>query len=156
MEAKTEKKGNIIDAFVGGARNGFKIGTNSMVPNIIFGFAVISILNLTGLMEIIGKVFTPIMGIFGLPGVAATAWMAIFVSMGGAAGVIAGLFTAGQMTSAQVAIMLPALLLSGAQVQFMGRMLGTAELDTKYYPHMFTIATVNGIIAMLIMNYFID
>lgn len=97
MEAKTEKKGNIIDAFVGGARNGFKIGTNSMVPNIIFGFAVISILNLTGLMEIIGKVFTPIMGIFGLPGVAATAWMAIFVSMGGAAGVIAGLFTAGQM-----------------------------------------------------------
>lgn len=89
MEAKTEKKGNIIDAFVGGARNGFKIGTNSMVPNIIFGFAVISILNLTGLMEIIGKVFTPIMGIFGLPGVAATAWMAIFVSMGGAAGVIA-------------------------------------------------------------------
>ena len=122
MEAKTEKKGNIIDAFVGGARNGFKIGTNSMVPNIIFGFAVISILNLTGLMEIIGKVFTPIMGIFGLPGVAATAWMAIFVSMGGAAG---------------------------------GRMLGTAELDTKYYPHMFTIATVNGIIAMLIMNYFI-
>ena len=149
MEAKTEKKGNIIDAFVGGARNGFKIGTNSMVPNIIFGFAVISILNLTGLMEIIGKVFTPIMGIFGLPGVAATAWMAIFVSMGGAAGVIAGLFTAGQMTSAQVAIMLPALLLSGAQV------LGTAELDTKYYPHMFTIATVNGIIAMLIMNYFI-
>lgn len=47
MEAKTEKKGNIIDAFVGGARNGFKIGTNSMVPNIIFGFAVISILNLT-------------------------------------------------------------------------------------------------------------
>ena len=110
MEAKTEKKGNIIDAFVGGARNGFKIGTNSMVPNIIFGFAVISILNLTGLMEIIGKVFTPIMGIFGLPGVAATAWMAIFVSMGGAAGVIAGLFTAGQMTSAQVAIMLPALL----------------------------------------------
>ena len=58
MEAKTEKKGNIIDAFVGGARNGFKIGTNSMVPNIIFGFAVISILNLTGLMEIIGKVFT--------------------------------------------------------------------------------------------------
>ena len=28
MEAKTEKKGNIIDAFVGGARNGFKIGTN--------------------------------------------------------------------------------------------------------------------------------
>lgn len=154
MEAKTEKKGNIIDAFVGGARNGFKIGTNSMVPNIIFGFAVISILNLTGLMEIIGKVFTPIMGIFGLPGVAATAWMAIFVSMEEPR-CYRRTFTAGQMTSAQVAIMLPALLLSGAQVQFMGRMLGTAELDTKYYPHMFTIATVNGIIAMLIMNYFI-
>lgn len=150
-----EKKGNFIDAFIGGARNGFNIGVNSMVPNIIFGFAVISILNLTGLMDIIGKICTPVMGIFGLPGVAATAIMAIFVSMGGAAGVIAGLATAGQMNEAQVAIMLPALLLGGAQIQFMGRMLGTAELKTKYYPLMFGIATLNALVAMLIMNYFI-
>lgn len=155
MSKKNENKGNIIDAFVGGARNGFQIGINSMLPNILFGFAIISILNLTGLMEIIGKIFTPIMGIFGLPGVAATALMSIFVSMGGAAGVIAGLFTAGQMTETHVAIMLPALLLAGAQLQFMGRMLGTAELKTKYYPHMFGIATFNGLAAMLIMNYFI-
>lgn len=154
MEAK-EKKGNIIDAFVGGCRNGFQIGINSMVPNIIFGFAIISILNLTGLMEIIGKIFSPIMAVFGLPGVAATALMAIFVSMGGGAGVIAGLYTAGQMTEAQVAIMLPALLLSGAQIQFMGRMLGTAELKTKYYPHMFAVATFNGLVAMLLMNWFV-
>lgn len=155
MDVKEKKKGNFIDAFVGGARDGFQIGMNSMVPNIIFGFAIISILNLTGLMDVIGNIFTPIMGIFGLPGVAATALMAIFVSMGGAAGVIAGLFTAGHMTEVQVAIMLPALLLSGAQLQFMGRMLGTAELKTKYYPHMFIIATFNGLVAMLIMNYFI-
>ncbi|EQL07424.1 hypothetical protein QE1_2831 [Clostridioides difficile CD86] len=47
------------------------------------------------------------------------------------------------------------LLLSGAQIQFMGRLLGTAELKTKYYPHMFVIATLNGCIAMLIMNYFV-
>lgn len=154
MEKKA-KRGNFIDAFIGGARNGFNIGINSMVPNIIFGFAVIAILNLTGLMDIIGKVFAPIMGIFGLPGAAAAAIMAIFVSMGGAAGVIAGLFTAGQLNEAQVAILLPALLLAGAQLQFMGRMLGTAELKTKYYPLMFAVATGNGIVAMLIMNYFI-
>ena len=95
------------------------------------------------------------MSIFGLPGVAATAIMTIFISMGGASGVIAGLFTAGQISQAHVAILLPMLLLSGAQIQFMGRLLGTAELKTKYYPHMFVIATLNGCIAMLIMNYFV-
>ena len=154
-EQAKAKKGNVIDAFVGGARNGLGIGFNSMLPNIIFGFALTQILHLTGLTEVISVVFAPIMSIFGLPGAAATAIMTIFLSMGGAAGVIAGLFTSGQLTEPQVAILLPALLLAGAQIQFMGRLLGTAELKTKYYPHMFAIATLNGCIAMLIMNYFI-
>ena len=136
------KRGNVIDAFVDGARNGLKIAFNSMLPNTLFGFTLTIILNLTGLADVIGVVFAPVMRIFGLPGVAATAVMAIFLSMGGAAGVIAGLFTAG-------------LLLSGAQIQFMGRLLGTADLKTKYYPHMFVTATLNGCVAMLIMNYFI-
>ena len=144
------KRGNVIDAFVDGARNGLKIAFNSMLPNTLFGFTLTIILNLTGLADVIGVVFAPVMRIFGLPAV-----MAIFLSMGGAAGVIAGLFTAGQLTEPQVAILLPALLLSGAQIQFMGRLLGTADLKTKYYPHMFVTATLNGCVAMLIMNYFI-
>ena len=106
------KRGNVIDAFVDGARNGLKIAFNSMLPNTLFGFTLTIILNLTGLADVIGVVFAPVMRIFGLPGVAATAVMAIFLSMGGAAGVIAGLFTAGQLTEPQVAILLPALLLS--------------------------------------------
>ena len=146
------KRGNVIDAFVDGARNGLKIAFNSMLPNTLFGFTLTIILNLTGLADVIGVVFAPVMRIFGLP---ATAVMAIFLSMGGAAGVIAGLFTAGQLTEPQVAILLPALLLSGAQIQFMGRLLGTADLKTRYYPHMFVTATLNGCVAMLIMNYFI-
>ena len=149
------KRGNVIDAFVDGARNGLKIAFNSMLPNTLFGFTLTIILNLTGLADVIGVVFAPVMRFFGLPGVAATAVMAIFLSMGGAAGVIAGLFTAGQLTEPQVAILLPALLLSGAQIQFMGRLLGTADLKTKYYPHMFVTDTLNGCVAMLIMNYFI-
>ncbi len=154
-EQAKAKKGNIIDAFVGGARNGLNIGFSSMIPNTIFGFTLTSILNLTGLTEVIGIVFAPIMSIFGLPGAAATAIMTIFMSMGGAAGVIAGLFTSGQLTERQVAILLPCLLLAGAPVQFMGRLLGTAELKTKYYPLMFGVIIFNGCVAMLIMNYFI-
>ena len=81
------KRGNVIDAFVDGARNGLKIAFNSMLPNTLFGFTLTIILNLTGLADVIGVVFAPVMRIFGLPGVAATAVMAIFLSMGGAAGV---------------------------------------------------------------------
>ena len=42
------KRGNVIDAFVDGARNGLKIAFNSMLPNTLFGFTLTIILNLTG------------------------------------------------------------------------------------------------------------
>ncbi|HBH2544541.1 TPA: nucleoside recognition domain-containing protein [Clostridioides difficile] len=77
------KKGNVIDAFIGGARNGFQISTNSMAPNVIFGFAIISVFNLTGLLDVIGTIFTPVMSIFGLTGVVATAIMTIVISRRG-------------------------------------------------------------------------
>ena len=51
------KRGNVIDAFVDGARNGLKIAFNSMLPNTLFGFTLTIILNLTGLADVIGVVF---------------------------------------------------------------------------------------------------
>ena len=73
MENMTEEhKKNILDLFVEGARKGFTIGTTSLLPNVIMAFVIIRILDVTGLLHLIGVAFQPIMGLWGLPGEAAT------------------------------------------------------------------------------------
>ncbi len=62
----------ITDVFVKGAINGWNLITHSTIPNVLMAFVIIKILNISGLLAIIGKVFSPIMMIFGLPGEAAT------------------------------------------------------------------------------------
>ena len=69
MENMTEEhKKNVLDLFVEGARKGFTIGTTSLLPNVIMAFVIIRILDVTGLLHLIGVAFQPIMGMWGLPG----------------------------------------------------------------------------------------
>ena len=49
---ETAKKKNILDLFIDGARNGFTIGTTSLLPNVIMAFVIIRILDVTGLLHI--------------------------------------------------------------------------------------------------------
>ena len=60
-----KEKINPINSFVAGARKGFSMSMNNMLPNVLFAFAMIQILNLSGLSNLIGKVCGPLMGIFG-------------------------------------------------------------------------------------------
>jgi len=149
------KKGSVIDAFVEGARNGFQIAVHSTIPNIIFAFALIQVLELTGALVLIGQLFRPVMVIFGLPGVAATVLMGAWLSMGGGVGIASGLIAAGELTGAEATILLPAIYLIGSQVQYLGRILGTAALPTKYNLHMFLISLINAALAMLTMRLFV-
>lgn len=147
-----DKKGNIVDAFVGGARNGFHTGINSIAPNVVFAFALIHVLSITGLLDIIGSLFGPVMLIFRLPGQAVAVLLAAWMSIGGGIGVAASLYASGTLTGEHLAILLPAIFLLGSQIQYMGRLLGTAEVQTKYYPVLFAICIINGLISMLVMN----
>lgn len=153
MEKQNKK--TIIDSFVEGAKNGFHISSTSMAPNVIFAFALIRILDITGLLDIISIVFKPVMGMFGLPGIAATVLIASWLSIGGGVGVAASLVTCGQLTGTDVTILLPAILLMGAQIQYMGRILGTAGLKNKYYTHMFIISIINAFLAMWVMKFIV-
>lgn len=152
-EVKVRK--TVVDAFVEGARNGFQIAANSMAPNVMFAFALIQVLNLTGLSHLLGIVFQPVMGLFGLPGVAATVLIASFLSMGGGVGVAASLYASGLITGSDITIMLPAIMLMGALIQYMGRILGTANIDNKYFLHFFVICFINAALSMLVMRLFV-
>ena len=62
-----------------------------MIPNLIMAFVLIKALNVTGLLDLIGRVCAPVMELFGLPGEAATILASAWLSIGGSVGVAAAL-----------------------------------------------------------------
>jgi spore maturation protein SpmB len=150
MERKT-----IADIFVDGARKGWNVGTSSILPNVLMAFALIQILRVTGLLTLLGKIFGPVMAVFGLPGEAITVLMSTWLSMGGGVGVAASLYTMNVLSPVQISILMPAIFLMGAQVQYMGRMLGTAGVQTRFYPVLFAISIINAVVGMLVMRFFV-
>ncbi len=153
MEIK--EKRIITDVFVDGARKGWNIGIGSVMPNLIMAFVLIHALKITGFLDVLGTVFGPAMALFGLPGEAATVLMGAWLSMGGGVGVAVSLFTQGVIDGAQVAILTPAIFLMGAQIQYAGRLLGTAGVQSRHYGILFGICILNAFIAMFIMRFFV-
>lgn len=145
-------KPNVLDMFVDGARRGFTIGTTNMLPNVIMAFVIIKALNVTGLLKLFGVVFQPIMGLWGLPGEAVTVLVSAFLSMGGGVGAAAGLLTSSILSRSDITILMPAIYLIGSLVQYLGRCLGTAEVNTRYYAPIIVICILNAMLAMWVMR----
>lgn len=150
---QVKKHRTVADVFVEGALRGWTIGTTSTVPNVVMAFAVIAFLNLTGVMDWIAAIFDPVMAVFGLPGVAVTVLVGAWLSMAGGVGICAGLATQGLLDGTQVTILLPAIFLMGAQLQYWGRVLGTSGVQSKFYPMYFGISIVNALLCMLVMRF---
>lgn len=89
------KKPMVTDIFVEGAKKGWVIATTSTVPNVLMAFVIIKALQITGALDLMGTVFSPVMAVFGLPGEAAAVLIGAWMSMGGAVGVVITLFDQG-------------------------------------------------------------
>ncbi len=152
--AQAVGKKNALDLFVEGAKQGWNIGTGSMLPNVVMAFVIIQILNITHLLGIIGKVAAPIMALWGLPGEALVVLCAAFMSMGGAVGVTAGLMSAGKISGVDATVLAPAIMLMGSLIQYLGRCLGTADANRRYWGWHILICIINGFIAMWLMRLF--
>lgn len=155
-EAKNIKapvsKPNVLDMFVAGARRGFTIGTTNMMPNVIMAFVIIKALDVTGLLKLFGIIFKPVMGLWGLPGESVTVLVSAFLSMGGGVGAAAGLLTSNMLSRSDITILMPAIYLIGSLVQYLGRCLGTAEVNTRYYIPIIAICIINALLAMWVMK----
>ena len=145
-------KKNVLELFVDGARRGFTIATTSLMPNVVMAFVIIRALDVTGLLALFGKVFAPIMALWGLPGEAATVLLASFMSMGGGIGVAASLYTDNHLTPMQVTMLVPAVYLMGNPVQNMGRCLGIAGVNTKHYTAIIVICILNALFSIWAMR----
>ena len=138
----TQVRKNVMDMFIDGARRGFTIATTNLLPNVVMAFVIIQALKITGLLDWVGHICEPVMALWGLPGEAATVLLAALMSMGGAVGVAASLATAGALTGHDVTVLL----------QNVGRCLGTAEVNAKYYPHIITVCVINALLSIWVMQ----
>lgn len=143
---------NPFDIFVVGARKGFQVAINNLMPNILMAYVITEMLNLVGAMQFIGNLFAPLMGLFGLPGEASTILMTAWLSSSAGTGVAVSLLSKGAINGTHATILLPALFLMGAQLQYMGRLLGVADVPKKYWPLLMVVSITNACIAMFIMR----
>ncbi|WP_072136752.1 YjiG family protein [Pantoea ananatis] len=152
MSNQAKVSSNPFDIFVIGARKGFNIAINNLMPNVLMAYVIAEMLNLLGVMQIIGHVCAPLMGLFGLPGEAITVLLTAWLSSSAGTGVAISLLSKGQLDIGQITILAPAIFLMGSQLQFMGRLLGVADVPKKYWPLLMAVSILNAVIAMLIMR----
>lgn len=152
---KKIKKGKSIDfmgTFTAGCRKGSNMIVNSVFPSIVVAYAIIRVLTLTGVMDILGKLFTPLMFLFGLPGEAAVPLAIGIPTMTGGLGAVAALAQEGILTSAQVAQMTPYFLLCGGIFLYSGRILGVTGVESKNQKWCYLAAFINGVISLWVMK----
>lgn len=148
---KKENKGpGILDIFCGGARKGWETCIKVMLPALVMGYILMVFLNESGLMRLLEMIFAPLMGIFGLPGVAASALLMAYLTSSGSLGIAASLFTSGAVNAQQLTIIVVGIFCLDSTIQYIGRILGTTGVKTKYYPLFMGTNTFNAVVGMLI------
>ena len=153
MSNNTNKtNNNPFDIFVIGARKGFTVATQNLLPNVLMAYTLSEILNLLGVMKMIGTIFGPAMGLFGLPGEAVTVLLTAWLSSSAGTGIAVSLLSNGTINGTHATILIPAIFLLGSQIQYMGRLLGVADVPKKYWPLLMLTSILNACIAMVIMN----
>lgn len=142
----------VTDVFVKGAVDGWKIATGSTIPNVLMAFVIIKILQHSGLLDMIGAAFQPIMAVFGLPGEAATVLLGAWMSMGGGMGVAVALYDQGILTGTHLAVVAPAIFLMGSQVQYMGRCLGVIGIKGRNLLLIMAMPIITALVSMVVMR----
>lgn len=154
MSNATRVSSNPFDIFVVGARKGFNIAINNLMPNVVMAYVISEMLNLLGVMTLVGHIFAPLMGLLGLPGEAVTVLLTSWLSSSAGTGVAISLLTKGTLDVTQITILAPAIFLMGSQLQYMGRLLGVADVPKKYWPLLMLTSVLNAIISMILMRIF--
>lgn len=150
MKNKAEAKPGLISSFNAGAGNGLNLALKSMIPALLMGYLVMQFLTVSNLISVIEVVFSPLMGIFGLPGVAVSALLMAYLTSSGSLGIAANLYLTGLVNESQIAIIVVGIFCLDSTIQYIGRVLGTSGVKTKYYPLFIGMNTINAVFGMVI------
>jgi len=146
---------NPFEIFVDGMRKGAWIAVRNMLPSLMSAFALVSILHTSGILTAIGRFLSPVMLPFALPGEALPVLLTACLTCAGAIGLAAGLAASGSLNADQVAILLPAILLMGSQLQYVGRILIVADVARRHIPFIIGVSVINAVFAMVIMRFIV-
>lgn len=145
-----------LNAFVAGARKGFNLTFNVIVPNSLYAFILIYLFNQFGIMDFLGRFLNPVMGLLGLPGEAIVPIALSYISTSSGVVAAAQLVATGSLTAHQLTVVLPFLFLIGAMLQYLGRILGPSGIAAKWYMPMVLIGTLNGIVSVYVMHFLLS
>lgn len=146
---------NIFDIFVNGCRKGWNLATQNLVPNILMAYVIAYILNILGVMDFLNQWLGPVMNLFGLPGESILVLLTTWLSCSAGVGVAASLYSTGLLNGEHITILAPALVLMASQVQYMGRLLGVADVPKKYWLFLMVISIFNAVVGMIAMKLII-
>lgn len=135
-------------AFFAGCRSGLELSLYGILPRIMVAFIVVYLLEGSGAMAWLSKIFAPLMQFWGLPGEAAVVLATAILSNAAAVGTIISMFSSGTLSPIDITILMPGLYLMGALLQFSARVLETAGVSAKLWPVMYGICLINSACAM--------
>ena len=155
-EAVKKPSSNVFDIFVEGARKGWHIGVNNMLPNVLMAYVIAYILTVLGVMDLLGSLLGPVMALWG----PSRTGICCFCSRHGfpllRLWALQRLFIRQEFLSGQdITILMPAFYLLGSQLQYMGRLLGTSDVPKKYWPLLMSASLLNTLLAMFVMKFLI-
>lgn len=142
------RKKNIIDIFFTGARKGVNIWLNTMLPSATLCYTLLQVLNLWGITDLLAKVFTPFMAIFGLPGEAMIALVAGFASKSNGCATAAGLFAEGLLTEKHCAVILLSCMCGGGLLPQWPRTIVTSGTDSRLHIPLMLITLAAGAVGL--------
>ena len=155
MSAETSKKPakvGMIETFLSGAKKGWGIAINTIMPAMVLGYVLVQVFNVTGVMDVLGNICGPIMGVFGLPGEASTVLISAFFAKAAGAATAFNLYQTGVITAAQATICVMPSMLMGTLVGHYARIVLVTETNKKYTLLMFLIPLFDAALGMILMR----
>lgn len=146
------KKTSIISTFLGGCYRGFEVGIKNIVPAMILGYTLVYILQATGVMDLLGNVLSPVMGVFGLPGEAVAVLISAFFAKAAGCGTAATMYASGILTMGQATMLFPACILMGTLIGHYARIVLVADANKKWHGLLLAVPLFDAVISLFMMK----
>ena len=152
---KSEKK-SFVEIFMDGAYKGWTMGIRSMLTALVLAYALMSMLDVSGAMDLLEVVFSPVMGILSLPGVAITPLIAALMSKPGGVAAAVALYNQGLMTDREVTAIFPALVLMGGLVSQYVRVVVVSGTEKSKHGLLIGNTIVIALLSIPLMNLLLN
>lgn len=151
-----EPQKSYIDTFMEGAKKGWNVAINTIMPAMVMGYVLVQIFTVTGLMDLLSRIFAPVMGLFGLPGEAVAVLIAAFFAKASGAATAANLYANGVLTAAQATICVMPSMLMGTLIGHYARIVLVSGANKKLTWLFFVTPLFDAALGMLLMRLLLN